>query len=464
MISKYLSMAALRAILFVRQAASLSNARMVNGRSSQTRRRQAGSLSNNAACYSVRVLLALLLAIFSSGCQQKPVNPIGTWHGLIKNNSGEQVAFTLEVKRDGEKIVGSLVNGNDRTLSTDGAFDGNKLTLQYDFYDASLGATIDGDKLDGTFTRQWQKQTLSRELHANRSNVSEKVSDNPTVNISGEWVIKAGEAPKQTFWRAAFHQQGGAVTGTIIPVSGDWGELAGTFENGELRLNRFDGINCRIFSAKLTPQGTLEGIADFGLFDPVRKVVAERITENNKEVVASLPDPLNYTRMSNPGEPFRFSFPDLDGKAISSTDDRFKNKVVVASITGTWCPNCHEEAPFLQEMYDRYKAQGLEVVALAFEYSGDAPRDLKQLKVFAQRYGLTYPVLLAGSTDEGEIQKKLPQLVNFGAYPTTIFIGRDGLVKRIHAGFEGKATGERFTKLKAETEQLVKELLAGKES
>ncbi len=406
----------------------------------------------------------LLLAILLSGCQQRPLNPIGSWRGLIKNNSGEQVAFTLEVKRDGDKVVGSLVNGDDRTVSTTGSFEGNRLKLRYDFYDAALEATIDGDKLDGTFTRQWQKQSLKRELHATRGEITKPASAQPAANLTGEWVIKAGEAPKQTFWRAAFHQQasqpGSQVTGTIIPVSGDWGELAGAFENGELKLNRFDGINCRIFRATLTPQGTLEGIADFGLFDPVRKVVAERITESNKEVVANLPDPSNYTRMSNPGEPLRFSFPDLDGKAVASTDDRFKNKVVVVSITGSWCPNCHEEAPFLQQMYERYKAQGLEPVALAFEYTGETARDMALLKVFAKRYGLTYPVLLAGSTEEGEIQKKLPQLTNFGAYPTTIFIGRDGLVKRIHAGFEGKATGERFVKLKVEMEKLITQLLA----
>ncbi|HKX32748.1 MAG TPA: TlpA family protein disulfide reductase, partial [Blastocatellia bacterium] len=76
---------------------------------------------------------------------------------------------------------------------------------------------------------------------------------------------------------------------------------------------------------------------------------------------------------------------------------------------------------------------------------------------------LTYPVLLAGSLAEGEIQRRLPQLVNFGAYPTTIFIGRDGLVKRIHTGFEGRATGERFTRLKAEYEEWIKELLADRE-
>ena len=147
----------------------------------------------------------------------------------------------------------------------------------------------------------------------------------------------------------------------------------------------------------------------------------------------------------------------------AATDERFRDKVIIVSITGSWCPNCYDEAPFLQELSDRYRARGLEVVALGFEYTGDVARDREQLRIFGRRLGLKYPILLAGTTDEGDLQRKLPQLENFGAYPTTIFIGRDGLVKNIHAGFEGRATGARFTRLKTEIEEMVKELLSDSE-
>ncbi len=403
------------------------------------------------------VLLLLSVVVFSA-CSKQSANTVGVWRGTIKNNSGETVAFTLEVKGDGDKLTGDLVNGDERTVSTAASFEAGKLKLRYDFYDAELTATIDGDHLQGTFDRQWGKKILTRELHATRGEAA-KALDGNSADLTGEWLMTVGQEPKLSYWRAAFRQNGSEVAGTIIPISGDWGAMTGSFENGELRLNRFDGINCRVFKAKLTPEGKLEGIVDFGLTDPVRKVVAERITENNKAIVANLPDPMNHTRMSNPAEAFRFSFPDLNGKPVSSTDERFKNKVVAVSITGSWCPNCHEEAPFLQEMFERYGSQGFQPVALAFEYSGDAVRDLEQVKIFAKRHSLKYPVLLAGSTEEGQIQRKLPQLVGFGAYPTTIFIGRDGLVKRIHAGFEGRATGERFVKLKTELEEMIKTLL-----
>lgn len=414
---------------------------------------------------ALSLLSVIILAIVFSACK-KSADPVGVWRGTIRNNSGEEVAFTLEVKREGDGIVGSLVNGDDRTVSTSGSFEGDTLKLRYDFYDAELTAVIVGDELGGGFIRQWRKQTLARKLRAERvigaddaalaaSNPSN--SSNSSHDISGEWVMRVGEEPKVSFWRAAFKQQGSRAKGTIIPVSGDWGEMTGSFDNNQLTLNRFDGINCRVFKATLTPQGALEGFVDLGLYDPKRKVVAERLTAENRASVASLPDPKNYTRMKNAAEPFRFSFPDPDGKTISSTDERFKNKVVIVTITGSWCPNCYDEAPVLQEFYERYRDRGLEVVALSFEYTGDSARDTRQVRTFAQRLGVKYPILYAGGVEDAE--KKLSQLVNFGAYPTTIYIGRDGLVKHIHAGFEGKATGERFARLKAEMEALIEDLL-----
>ncbi len=54
-------------------------------------------------------------------------------------------------------------------------------------------------------------------------------------------------------------------------------------------------------------------------------------------------------------EPFKFSFPDVNGK------------VVIVSISGSWCPNCHDEAPFLAELYRKYQSKGLEIVSLSFE-------------------------------------------------------------------------------------------------
>jgi hypothetical protein len=73
-------------------------------------------------------------------------------------------------------------------------------------------------------------------------------------------------------------------------------------------------------------------------------------------------------------------------------------------------------------------------------------------------------MLMAGTTQPSPTSKTiadaLPQIVNFGADPTTIFLGRDGRVRSVHAGFASPATGAEHIRLKQEMRELVERLLA----
>ena len=126
------------------------------------------------------------------------------------------------------------------------------------------------------------------------------------------------------------------------------------------------------------------------------------------------------------------------------------------AIGGSWCPNCHDEAPFLVSLYKKYRAQGLEIVNLDFE-QGDPDTDTARLKAFIAHYGITYPVLVGGSTDE--VGDKIPQAVNLNCWPTTFFLSRDGRVKEIHAGFAGPGNTAGHEQLERETTALVEKLL-----
>jgi thiol-disulfide isomerase/thioredoxin len=127
------------------------------------------------------------------------------------------------------------------------------------------------------------------------------------------------------------------------------------------------------------------------------------------------------------------------------------------TIGGTWCPNCRDEAPFLVDLYRKYHADGLEIVSLSFEAAGDPLEDKPRIASFIKEFAIPYPVLLAGAIDE--VPDKLPQLVGFGAYPTTVFLGRDGRVRTIHAGFASSATGEASVQLARETQSTIEHLL-----
>ncbi|MBL8178811.1 MAG: TlpA family protein disulfide reductase [Bryobacterales bacterium] len=386
-----------------------------------------------------------VLAAAVSGLQAQGVD--GLWQAAVKNPAGGEVGFTLSLRSGAGGLHGDLVNGADRIPSTAGYFRQGRLLLSFRDWDGVLEARLDEGKLRGSFIRRYRKRTLVREFFASRAAAEQ--AERPTVEVSGEWMLSAMEEGKTIVYRALLRQSGARLEGTLAPVSGDWGAMAGTVRQNKITLSRFDGIRALLLEASIEPDGLLKGT-----LNSMYPVTGRRHSQSAVET----PDALHYTRLRTPGEPFRFSFPDLNGNIVSNEDARFQGKVLLLTITGSWCPNCHEEAPLLGELYERYKPRGLEIVALGFEYTGERDRDLRQLRRFAGKHRIAYPVLLAGTTEEAE--EKLPQLENFGAYPTTIFIGRDGQVRAIHAGFDGPSTGLLHQRLREEMKSLIEKLLA----
>jgi thiol-disulfide isomerase/thioredoxin len=149
--------------------------------------------------------------------------------------------------------------------------------------------------------------------------------------------------------------------------------------------------------------------------------------------------------MKNPNRPFAFACTSLTGETVRNTDERFKGKALAADIMGTWCHNCMDESPVLQELYKQYQKDGFEVVGLSFEIKDDAELAKKNLTLFRDRYNLTYPLLYCGSLDDANIEKQLKsQIENFFAFPTTLFSNKTGKVQTIHTGFRGPGAGDRY--------------------
>jgi peroxiredoxin len=158
-----------------------------------------------------------------------------------------------------------------------------------------------------------------------------------------------------------------------------------------------------------------------------------------------------------------FTFPDLGGSPITFPGAQFTGKVVLITIGGSWCPNCHDEAVFLRELLASRRAQGLEVIQLMFEHTPDFASAAASARSFAEKFSIDYPVLIAGTTTDNDVLKKLPQLQTFSAYPTLFVIDRRGSVRRTHAGFSGPATGPHYQAQNAELTAFVDTLLKEQE-
>jgi thiol-disulfide isomerase/thioredoxin len=243
------------------------------------------------------------------------------------------------------------------------------------------------------------------------------------------------------------------VEGTIAPVSGDYGLLHGTLRNGELHLSRFDGIHLLRLDGHVVSPERIEGVFHVSPGNPQSFVATPTAAPEGFAEAEQL------THAEDPKAVFHFHAEDAAGATITEADPRFQGKVVLLDLFGTWCPNCQDEAPLLQSLYEKYHSLGLEIVGLSYEYTNDHARSLRLIEIYRKKFGITFPLLLSGTTDQGDVERTLPQLKNFGAFPTTIFLDRHGCPRLVHAGFSGPATG-RFDEVRQYFERTVEELLS----
>ena len=391
----------------------------------------------------------------------EPSTIAGLWDAVIVAN-GVEVPFRFEIASDGTIVHGFFFEGDRKVGSTAGSFADGMLTLEYDFLNTTLELKLTGDELVGTY-RNKRANAKPQDVRMRRF-APVAIDDGNVPSLAGTWEMRRNaeevSASRDTrTWQVFLRQSGAEVSGSILRIDGDTGTLSGRWNDGRLRLSHFAGERPNLFEATLNADGTLavtlNGAAHY---------LVVRSGDARGKGIPEPPDPTRYTSVTDPTAPFQFAFPDLTGKVVANTDAQFRGRVVILSIGGSWCPNCHDEAPFLSELYTAFHARGLEIVGLMFENDPDPKIARPRVQSFVKRHGVEYPMLIAGTTQPSPTSKTindaLPQLVNFGAYPTTIFLGRDGRVRSMHAGFASPATGAEHVRLKQEMRELVENLLA----
>jgi thiol-disulfide isomerase/thioredoxin len=413
-------------------------------------------------CYNfaiVRTPLTLCVAAVAISLVLPPSafaasNITGLWDAKIVANQLE-IPFRFEIAQNGNQVQGFFFEGDRKIGSSSGSFSGGHLILEYDILETTLEVTFLDDQFAGTY--RFNRSNGQPLLIRARRFTPAPADTSSAPAISGSWEMRrvpqeVKTASDNQTWNLFLRQSGAEVSGSILRVDGDTGFLIGRWQNGRLVLSHFAGQGPLLFEAKLNADRTLAIGLNRGA-----NYIAVRKSEARAKGVPDPPDPTRYTSVKDPTVAFRFSFPGLDGKIVSNTDPQFKGKVVLLAIGGSWCPNCQDEASFLVDLYKEFHSQGLEIVGLMFEADAEPALARPRVQTFIRRFGIPYPMLLAGIPDD--INKRIPQLVNFGAYPTSIFLGRDGRVRSVHAGFASQATGQEYVRLKGEVRGLVQRLL-----
>lgn len=119
-----------------------------------------------------------------------------------------------------------------------------------------------------------------------------------------------------------------------------------------------------------------------------------------------------------------FSLDRLDGERFD-VGQILGQKPIILTFWATWCVPCRIEHPHLQKLYEKYREDGLEVVAVSVDEAGNTAK----VRAHANRLGLKFVILL-------DPDSRISRIYNSAkTFPMTYLIAADGTVRATYSGF-----------------------------
>lgn len=405
-----------------------------------------------------RILIAAIFIL--SGLQVSAQSRLqtGIWRGVLTTSTGNAIPFNFEVKNIGGKPLIYILNGSEHFKVTAIKTKGDSVFVHMPLFDSEFKLKHTGGSLTGQWIKHLGTNDAVMQFAATAKVGWRFFEDSGSLqhNVGGRWSAVFGENPKADTTVGIFKQAGNLVTGTFLTTTGDYRFLQGTVKGDSLYLSCFDGGHAFLFTAKINGNNKLYDGKFFSGYSGLDKWQA---VKNDK---AELPDAYSLTTLKPGYNKISFTFKDINGKPVSLHEPRFKHKVVILQIMGSWCPNCMDETNFfVNNFYPKYHPKGVEIIGLAYERTTDFAKSQRTLRQLKTHFNVPYPLLITGYTPAaGDPQKSLPMLADFKGFPTTIIIDKKGTVRRIHTGFSGPGTGEYYTQFIDEFDKLTDSLLS----
>lgn len=399
--------------------------------------------------------IAGLISLVS--CNKEKDNKLtdGKWRGefIVSDQEFPFIFEAVNTATDSATVY--LINGSERVPLNGLYYSGDTVVIPIEAYDAKLTGIIKDGVFDGRFIKQYIEGDEGVPFSALKTDAPRfKKATNPTtVSLAGKWDIDfISEKGDTTHNVGIFNQDNDILTGSILTNAGDLRYLEGALTDDGFQFSAFAGLSPYLIEGKFEGDDNFTG--EFYTTRGTTKLIGKRNAE------AALADPYSLAYMKKGFDHLDFTFPDLEGNNVSLSDPKFKDKVVIVSILGSWCPNCLDEMEYLSPWYKENKDRGVEIIGLAFERKDDPEYVKTVLSRLVDRYDTTYDILFAGKLGDDATAKALPQVSKIMGYPTTIFIDKKGKVRKIHTGFNGPATGLFYEEFKQDFNKVVDDLLA----
>ncbi len=384
----------------------------------------------------------------------------GIWRAVLHLPEND-MPFNFRIEKTANQQLNTmyLLNGEESIPIEQLTFKDDSVWIRMHIFDTQIAAHIS----DGQLTGEWRKFGYKKggyaiPLTAQWNDSSRfQLSQAPTsADISGTWQVSFYDEeniPEQSVGIFKV-EENSSLTGTFLTTTGDYRYLQGNISGEQFLLSCFDGEHAFLFKASIVNADSLAN----GVFYSGKHWKQTWSAHRNER--AALPDPNTLTYLKEGYERLSFSFPNLDSNMVSLANARYQNKVTIVKLLGSWCPNCMDETAFLAPFYKKYHSQGLEIIGLAYERTTEFAKAKKRLEILKKRFDIQYELLYAGTNKKAEATKTLPMLNRIVAFPTTIFIDKQGIVRKIHTGFSGPGTGKYYQQTIEEITLFTEKLLS----
>lgn len=396
------------------------------------------------------LVTALLLFCYTVNAQTLTI-PAGAFTAHMRLNESTSLPFRLEHTIKDKKSVLIIRNGAEQIELSMTKQIKDTSFFSFPNFDAEL--SVVATKGQQHFTGFWlnNNRTSPYKIAYSAKPLEVKSIDKATFNLNGTWDSRFDihtNTPDSGV--GLFTQIKDSVFGTILTETGDYRYLAGIAEGSHFYLSCFDGSHAFLLQAAVE-NSTLNGT----FFSGKHYQTTWQATKNENAKLRDA-DSLTYIK---PSAPFSFMLPDLNNKPYSFPNEETKNKVVIIQIMGTWCPNCMDETNFYKELYAKYHDRGLEIISVGYEAANDFAAQALKIQRMKERKQLNFQFLVGGKAQKSLASEHFSMLNEVISFPTSIYIGRDGKVKRVHTGFSGPGTGSYYTEYVEKTTALIEELL-----
>jgi thiol-disulfide isomerase/thioredoxin len=402
------------------------------------------------------MLLSLLLLGACESEQQAAMElATGRWRFVLELGEGRALPFTAQVEKAGKGYRLVIRNAAERLAADTLLIWGDSLRIQLAVFDSELvGELQSATTLRGEFRDHARPGDYRLPFRAERSDAPRFAGIPAQADLAPRYAVTFSPATDEAYPAVGtFVQQGESVTGTFLTETGDYRYLAGRLSGDTLKLSAFDGSHAFLLV------GQVQGDSIQGDFFSGNHWQEPWIA--GADAQAQLRDPDSLTYLKDGYQTLAFSFPNAQGEKVSLDDPRYQGKVVIVQLLGSWCPNCMDETRLLADWYQRYRAQGLEIIGLAFERAADSATAWRNLQRMQRALDVEYELLLAANSPRKvDAAAALPMLNHVMSFPTSIYLDRQGRVRRIHTGFYGPGTGAPYLRFVEQYEAFLVEMLS----